>query len=101
MIDSGDPMEPTLDSNPSNYEIKSELSGCCFGIGVVYFAKHVPSQQCVAVKKFQMDKAKEESNLIRVSNSGHFSPFISAESLRMRCNTNMPGEKWILIQLIS
>lgn len=55
------------DANPSNYEIKAELSSCCFGIGVVYLAKHVPSQQFVAVKKFQMDKAKEESNLIRVS----------------------------------
>lgn len=69
MLDSGgDSMEPSLDSNPSNYEIKSELSSCCFGIGIVYLAKHVPSQQFVAVKKFEMDKAKEESNLIRVSN---------------------------------
>lgn len=62
-----DPMESVLDSNSSNYEIKSELSNCCFGIGIVYLAKHVPSQQFVAIKKFQMDKAKEESNLIRVS----------------------------------
>lgn len=60
-------MEAAFDSNPTSYEIKSELSNCCFGIGVVYLAKHVPSQQFVAVKKFQMDKAKEESNLIRVS----------------------------------
>lgn len=56
-----------FDSNPSNYEFKSELSNCCFGIGVVYLAKYVPTQQFVAVKKFQMDKAKEETNLIRVS----------------------------------
>lgn len=62
-----DPMESVLDSNPSNYEIKSELSNCCFGIGIVYLAKHAPTQQFVAIKKFQMDKAKEESNLIRVS----------------------------------
>lgn len=61
-------MEPVLDANPSNYEIKSEVSSCCFGIGTVYIAKHVPTQQFVAIKKFQMDKAKEESNLIRVSN---------------------------------
>lgn len=60
-------METALDANPSNYEIKSELSSCCFGIGVVYLAKHVPTQQFVAVKKFQMDKAREENNLIRVS----------------------------------
>lgn len=60
-------MEVALDANPANYEIKSELSSCCFGIGVVYIAKHVPTQQFVAVKKFQMDKAKEESNFIRVS----------------------------------
>lgn len=61
-----------LDSNPSSYEIKSELSSCCFGIGIVYLARHVPTQQFVAVKKFQMDKAKEETNLIRVCVGGVF-----------------------------
>lgn len=61
-------MEAVFGSNPNEYEIKTELSRCCFGIGTVYLAKHVGSQQYVAVKKFQMDKAKEEANLIRVNN---------------------------------
>lgn len=56
-------------SNPNEYEIKTELSSCCFGIGTVYLAKHGPTQQFVALKKFQMDKAKDEANLIRVSKS--------------------------------
>lgn len=62
-------MEAVFGSNPNEYEIKTELSRCCFGIGTVYLAKHVGSQQYVAVKKFQMDKAKEEANLIRVNNN--------------------------------
>lgn len=64
-------MEIVYDSNPNEYEIKTELSSCCFGIGTVHLAKHTPSQQFVTLKKFQMDKAKEESNLIKVCISFH------------------------------
>lgn len=60
-------METVFGSNPNEYEIKNELSRCCFGIGTVYLAKHVVSQRYVALKKFQMDKAKDEASLIRVS----------------------------------
>lgn len=54
-------------SNPNEYEIKAELARCCYGLGTVYLAKHRPTQQYVALKKIHMDRAKEESNLIRVS----------------------------------
>lgn len=57
-------------SNPNEYEIKTELASCCYGIGTVFLAKHRPTQQFVALKKIQMDKAKEECNLIRVSQIG-------------------------------
>lgn len=60
-------METVFGSNPNEYEIKAELSSCCFGIGTVYLAKHKTSQQFAALKKFQMDKAKDESNLILVN----------------------------------
>lgn len=54
-------------SNPDEYELKTELASCCYGIGTVYLAKHRPTQQFVALKKIQMDRVKEESNAIRVS----------------------------------
>lgn len=92
-----DQMEAAFDSNPSSYEIKSELSNCCFGIGVVYLAKHVPSQQFVAVKKFQMDKAKEESNLIRV----RFGDKFSLSECGMICNALFCRRKyWRCVNLI-
>lgn len=59
-------------SDPNEYEIKTELASCCYGIGTVYLAKHGPSQQFVALKKIQMDRAKEESNLVRVSSVNIF-----------------------------
>lgn len=80
-------------SSPNEYEIKTELSSCCFGIGTVYLTKHRPSQQFVALKKFQMDKAKEESNLIRVCHLGShdkslishpFSPFAMCTEFRRK-----------------
>lgn len=54
-------------SDPKDYEIKAELASCCHGIGTVYLAKHKNSREFVALKRFKMDKAKEESNAIRVS----------------------------------
>lgn len=54
-------------STPDEYEIKTELATCCYGLGTVYLAKHRPSQQFVALKKIQLDRAKGESNSIRVS----------------------------------
>lgn len=54
-------------SDTKEYDIKSEVTKCCYGIGTVYLAKHQSTREYVALKRFKMDKAKEESNLIRVS----------------------------------
>nr|XP_022900509.1 STE20-related kinase adapter protein alpha [Onthophagus taurus] len=48
----------------SEYRTISILGHCCNDIGVVHLAQHSPSGQMVAVKRFNMDKAKEESALI-------------------------------------
>uniref|UniRef100_A0A1L8DM73 Putative ste20-like serine/threonine protein kinase n=1 Tax=Nyssomyia neivai TaxID=330878 RepID=A0A1L8DM73_9DIPT len=48
----------------NDYEIRAELATCMHGIASVYLAKHT-SGQLVALKKFRMDKAKEESAYIR------------------------------------
>lgn len=62
-------------SDPSDYVFKSELATCCKGIGTVYLAKHKPSDEFIAVKKFKMDRAKLDENiLIRVSRIGEFKP---------------------------
>lgn len=53
-------------SDPKEYEIKAELAVCCYGIGSVYMARHKSTREFVALKKFKMDRAKEESNLIKV-----------------------------------
>lgn len=54
--------------DPSDYILKSELATCCNGIGIVYLAKHKPSNEFISIKKFKMDRAKlEENTLIRVS----------------------------------
>lgn len=58
-------------ADPREYEIKGELSTCCYGIGYVYIAKHKVTREFVALKRFKMDNAKEESNLIRVSDYEH------------------------------
>lgn len=55
-------------SDPNDYVLKSELATCCNGIGTVYLARHKPSNEYISIKKFQMDRAKLEENiLIRVS----------------------------------
>lgn len=55
-----------FEANNSHYNIISILGQCCDGVGVVYLAKHTPTGQMVAIKKFNMDKVKDEVNLIEV-----------------------------------
>lgn len=55
-----------FEANNSHYNIVSILGQCYNGIGVVYLAKHIPSAQMVAIKKFNMDRIKDEVNLIQV-----------------------------------
>lgn len=54
-------------SDPKEYNIKTELTTCCFGLGTVYLAQHNNSRAYVSLKRFKMDKAKEECNQICVS----------------------------------
>lgn len=51
--------------NLKDYDLKAELSICCNQICVVYLAHHKPSNDYVSLKKYRMDKAKEESALIK------------------------------------
>lgn len=52
--------------NPEDYDLRAELSSCCNEIGVVYLAQYKPSGQHVAVKKFRMDKIKDENEMFGV-----------------------------------
>lgn len=49
----------------SDYDVKTELAVCYNNIASVYLAQHRASREFVAVKKYTMDKAKEESVYIR------------------------------------
>lgn len=55
-----------FETNIAHYKIYSILGECCDNAGIVQLAKHLPSKQMVAIKKFNMDKIKEEVNLIEV-----------------------------------
>lgn len=50
----------------SHYKIYSILGECCEKAGTVQLAKHTPSGQMVAIKKFNMDKIKDDVKLIEV-----------------------------------
>lgn len=63
-----------FETNISHYKIYSILGECCDNAGIVQLAKHVPSNQMVAIKKINMDKVKEEANLIEVTYSLSFRP---------------------------
>ncbi|XP_055374145.1 putative serine/threonine-protein kinase STE20-like [Condylostylus longicornis] len=51
--------------DPKSYDLKVELAKCCNNIGTVFLARHIPNGEYVAVKKYRIDFAREESNLIR------------------------------------
>lgn len=55
-----------FETDSSHYKTISILGHCCDGLAVVHLAKHLPSDMLVAVKKFNMDKIKEEAPLIQV-----------------------------------
>lgn len=54
-------------SNSKDYTIKSVLANCCYGLGSVYLAQHNITREYVSLKRFKMDKVKEEGSLICVS----------------------------------
>lgn len=57
---------PQFEANISQYDFISILGRCCVGAAVVHLAKHRPSNTMVAVKKFDMDKIKEDAYLVEV-----------------------------------
>ncbi|XP_044739350.1 STE20-related kinase adapter protein alpha [Chrysoperla carnea] len=57
-------MESSYDTNDSHYQSISYLGHCCNGIAVIHLSRHIPSNTLVAIKKFNMDKAKEDTVLI-------------------------------------
>lgn len=60
----------TYETNISKYVTFSVLGQGYSGAAVIYLAKHKPSNTMVALKKINMDRAKEEANLVQVNN--HF-----------------------------
>lgn len=56
----------TFDGNISSYKTISILGHCFDETAVVHLAKHVPSGTMVAIKKFDMDRIKEDVHLVEV-----------------------------------
>lgn len=52
-------------SEISDYQLNSIITECCGGVAVVYSGVFKPNGQNVAIKRFFMDKAKENANLIQ------------------------------------
>jgi len=65
------PSPEKFESDPSHYKICSILGQCCGSIGIVLLAVHGPSASLVALKKFNMDKAKDEIENIQVQKAFH------------------------------
>lgn len=55
-----------FEANNDHYSTVSLLGQCWDGLAIVHLAKHIPSDKMVALKRFYMDKVKEESNLVEV-----------------------------------
>lgn len=52
--------------NTNEYELKTELANCCNGIATVFLARHRPTGDAIAIKRYKLDKADKENNLIMV-----------------------------------
>lgn len=50
----------------SDYQLTSIVTECCGGMAVVYSALYKPDNQHVAIKRYFVDKSKENANLIQV-----------------------------------
>lgn len=51
----------------SDYAIKSELAICCNGIATVLMAQYIPTGEFVSVKKYKMDKTKDETDNLHIT----------------------------------
>ncbi|XP_026314700.1 STE20-related kinase adapter protein alpha [Hyposmocoma kahamanoa] len=49
----------------SDYQLTSIVTECCGGMAVVYSALYKPDNQNVAIKRYFVDKSKENANLIQ------------------------------------
>lgn len=56
-----------FEANNSDYSTISILGQCWSDIIAVHLAKHLPSGKMVVVKRFNMDKIKEDASLIQVN----------------------------------
>lgn len=50
----------------NDYQLTSIITECCGGVAVVYSALYKPNNQNVAIKRYFVDKTKENANLIQV-----------------------------------
>lgn len=57
----------SYDTNDTHYQSVSYLGHCCNGVAIVHLARYTPLNSLVAVKKFDIDKSKEELLFIEVS----------------------------------
>lgn len=48
------------------YKPLSVLGSCSENNGIVQLARHIPSQQVIAIKRYNVDKLKEDAYLIQV-----------------------------------
>lgn len=53
----------------SKYETISTLGQCFEGMAVVHLAKHNPSGTMVALKRFNIDRMKQDIHLVEVNKS--------------------------------
>lgn len=54
------------EANISSYESMSTLGQCFEGLAVVHLTKHLPTGTMVAIKRFNMDRIKQEAYLVEV-----------------------------------
>lgn len=51
------------------YSTVSILGQCWNGFAIVHLAKHVPSGIMVAIKRYNVDKARDDASLVQVRSS--------------------------------
>jgi hypothetical protein len=56
-----------FEADPTQYELCSVLGHCCENIATVHLARYRPSGAMVAVKKFNLERSKQEASLIQAS----------------------------------
>ncbi|KAK7791119.1 hypothetical protein R5R35_003772 [Gryllus longicercus] len=55
----------TFEPDPSHYQSCGALATCCEGAGSVHLARHLPSGNLVALKKFNMERAGDDAALVQ------------------------------------